>query len=150
MNTEAILSPHFSLREMTFSEAAARMGREVEPTAEQMANAQHLCNALLEPIRQQLNRPMTILSGIRPQWLNDAVGGAPNSKHVLGLAADVVVQGMSPDNFCRWIKLRGFVVDQVICEFGRWTHIGLSTTAPRNQYLIATKVNGATKYEVMT
>jgi len=144
------LSPHFSLREMLFSEAASRMGRDVVPTAEQIANAQHLCLTLLEPIRQQLGRPMTIISGIRPVWLNEAIGGAKNSRHMQGLAADVVVPGMTPDNFSRWIRQRGFVVDQVICEFGRWTHIGLSDAPPRNQYLVAKKVDGATKYEVMT
>ena len=149
MSSDAMLSLHFSLRELTFSEAAARMGRDVEPTAEQIANAQRLCLTLLEPIRQQLGRPMTVLSGIRPQWLNEAIGGAPNSKHLQGLAADILVPGMSPDTFARFIRQRGFVVDQVISEFGRWTHIGLSDNAPRNQFLVATKVDGATQYEVL-
>lgn len=144
------LSPHFSLREMLFSDTAARMGREVIPTDEQVANATRLCQVLLEPIRKELGRPITIISGIRPDWLNTAVGGSPKSAHMFGRAADVLVAGMSPDTFARWIRQRGYPVDQVISEFGRWTHIALPDTGkPRNQYLTATKVNGATRYEVL-
>jgi len=144
------LSPHFSLREMLFSDTAARMGIENVPTDEQIRNATRLCQVLLEPMRIELGRPMTVLSGIRTARVNALVGGAPYSAHLDGRAADVLVAGMSPDTFARWIRQRGYPVDQVISEFGRWTHIAMAGAGkPRNQYLTATKVNGATRYEVL-
>src|SRR6187549_2871196 len=112
------LSPHFTVEEFTFSETAVRLGLEVQPSASQLANATRLCETVLEPIRSQLGRALMITSGIRPQWLNDRIGGAKNSAHLTGCAADVRIDGMAPEVFARWIRNRGFVVDQVIEEFG--------------------------------
>lgn len=143
------LTPHFNLREFTFSETAARMGREVEPTQMQRANLQYLCERLLEPIRELLNKPVVITSGLRPQWLNDAVGGSPTSAHLTGLAADVRVVGQTPEQFCRWLqanaKAEDWPIDQCILEFGRWTHLAVAPR-PKMQFLTAKKVNGRTVY----
>lgn len=42
------------------------------------------------------NRPITITSGFRPLAVNRAVGGASNSQHLYGNAADFVVEGLPP------------------------------------------------------
>lgn len=49
--------------------------------------------AVLETIRNHFNTPVIINSGYRtPSW-NTKVGGAPNSYHCKGMAADIVVKG---------------------------------------------------------
>ena len=48
---------------------------------------------LLEQIRQSVNRPLTITSGIRCPEHNKAVGGADSSTHLRGEAADIKISG---------------------------------------------------------
>lgn len=49
----------------------------------------------LQPVRDRLNRPFQINSWYRPPAINAAVGGASQSQHLVGKAADIQVQGMS-------------------------------------------------------
>lgn len=143
------LSEHFFLHEFTWSATAARMGREVIPTDDQIANLKRLCTSLLEPIRWQLGRPIVITSGLRPDWLNKAIGGAANSDHMYGRAADVQVVGMSSAVFARWVQKRGFAVQQCIVEYGQWVHLSIpAADKPRNEFLTASVVEGRTVYSV--
>jgi hypothetical protein len=51
----------------------------------------------LEAVRIQLGGvPVTITSGWRDRQSNQEAGGKPNSQHLLGKAADIVVQGHTP------------------------------------------------------
>lgn len=143
------LTQHFWLEEFLYSETAARMGRLIVPNAMQLANIERLCVQVLEPIRSLLGRPMFITSGLRPEWLNIAIGGSSNSAHMDGLAADVKVVGMAPREFCRWIRNSGFQVDQVIEEYSQWTHVATSIAPPRNQYLTASIIDRRTVYEAL-
>ena len=52
------------------------------------------CN--LERLRNVLKAPITINSGYRSPSHNKAVGGAKNSQHLTGKAADIVVAGFDP------------------------------------------------------
>lgn len=146
------LSDHFSLAELTFSDTAERRGLPVETPPDIIANLRRLCLTLLEPIRTQLGKPIIISSGYRPYWLNEAIGGAKNSSHLLGCAADCRVIGMPPIEFARWIRRNGYAPDQCIEEFGRWVHLSVpraAGAAPRNEFLAASYSGKGTKYEVM-
>jgi len=149
MNDDVVLSAHFNLREFVSSQTAARLGREIIPPPDVLANLHRLCQQLLEPIRVKLARPIIITSGYRPKWLNQAIGGSLTSAHMTGNAADVKVVGMSPWTFCRWVQQHapgeGWPIDQCIQEFGQWTHLG-TALAPRGQYLTAKHVDGRTTY----
>jgi len=48
----------------------------------------------LQDLRDIVGRPITITSGYRTKEHNKAVGGARNSQHLLGKAADIKVKGM--------------------------------------------------------
>jgi zinc D-Ala-D-Ala carboxypeptidase len=48
----------------------------------------------LQALRNLLNKPIKITSGFRCETHNKNVGGAKNSYHMQGLAADVVIGGV--------------------------------------------------------
>jgi uncharacterized protein YcbK (DUF882 family) len=50
----------------------------------------------LQAIRDHTGRSVTINSGNRSPQHNTAIGGATNSLHVKGMAADIVIKGMTP------------------------------------------------------
>lgn len=145
------LSPHFTLEEMISSQTAARRGIEIVPPPEVVDNLKRLCVRLLEPIRITLQRPIIVSSGYRPPWLNTEIGGAANSAHLTGRAADINAVGMPASVLAAWIRKNGFAPDKCILEFGQWVHIQDSEKgiAPRAQYLTASRVNNQTIYEVM-
>jgi uncharacterized protein YcbK (DUF882 family) len=50
----------------------------------------------LQTIRDHLGKPIRVNSAFRSPAHNKAIGGASNSLHTLGLAADIVIDGMTP------------------------------------------------------
>lgn len=146
------LSVHFELDEFLVSQTAARLGRIVEPTESDIRNLRRLCETVLEPLREDLRRPILISSGLRPLWLNMAIGGSKTSAHMDGRATDFNVPGMKPLEVCRRVGELGLPVDQCIHEFPPhgWTHLGIARAGetPRNQYLTARVTNGRTVYEI--
>lgn len=51
----------------------------------------------LEALRYHIgNKPVNVVSGYRCHTHNTKVGGAKNSQHMHGRAADIMVDGMSP------------------------------------------------------
>lgn len=62
--------------------------RKTKPNSELMA--------VLELVRIHFNSPVKINSSYRCEAHNADVGGAKNSQHKLGTAADIVVQGVDP------------------------------------------------------
>lgn len=65
------------------------------PTVKIVNNLKNLANRL-QVIRDLLERPIYINSGFRSLGYNEQIGGATNSYHIKGMAADIVVEGMSP------------------------------------------------------
>jgi hypothetical protein len=51
---------------------------------------------ILQAIRSHFNKPVTINSGYRTPEYNKKVGGATQSQHLYGTAADIAVSGVSP------------------------------------------------------
>jgi len=60
--------------------------------------------ALLQAVRDRFGRPVVITSGYRTQAHNRAVGGAANSQHLYGRAADVRVEGVSPEQVAAYAE----------------------------------------------
>lgn len=131
------LSPHFTLEEMTFSETAIRKGLDNTPTDDVLFNLNRLA-FFLEEVRSMLDKPVLINSAYRSPEVNASVGGKPTSQHCLGLAADIRVPGMTPDEVVKSIKGSGLHYDQVIREYDRWTHVSIpaKNKEPRKQALI--------------
>jgi len=138
------LTTHFTLDELTFSQRAAREGIDNTPDDRSLRNLERTAE-FLEQIRALLGGvPIIVSSGYRCQVVNHLEGGSDASAHMRGLAADFVAPKFgSPLQVCREIVRAGLHFDQLIHEFGRWTHIGLSETSPRRQLLtICSKAKG--------
>jgi hypothetical protein len=122
-----MLTPHFSLEEMIVSEEAARRGINNRPPPDIVENLKKLCQTL-EIVRAALDKPMVISSGYRCPELNKAIGGAANSAHLYGLAADFIVPEFgNAFDVCLAIKKLDppVIYDQLIYEFDSWVHLGL-------------------------
>lgn len=128
------LSEHFTQAELTISETAARRGIDNTPDAFTLANLKKLAEAL-ETVRALVGKPINVTSGYRSPALNKAIGGATNSAHMSGLAADINVNGYTPRQLAIKIRDSGLMFDQLILEYDNWVHFGLSAGAPRRELL---------------
>lgn len=136
MKPDDHFSPHFTYREMTTSQLAERKGVTNSPSASALKNLEALCNNLLEPARLGVGG-IRISSGFRCAELNNLVGGALNSKHLVGLAADVVPIKCSTLDLAKFV-VKHLAFDQVILEYGTmdnpaWIHLGWSLSKPRRE-----------------
>jgi len=140
------LTPHFTLEELTFSQRAAREGIDNTPDAQALRNLERTAE-MLEQVRALLGgAPVVVSSGYRSQVVNHLEGGSDTSAHMRGLAADFAAPRFgTPLEICRAIVRAGLMFDQLIHEYGRWVHIGLSETSPRRQLL--TKCAKARPYQ---
>ena len=84
------LSPHFTLGEMTKSNSHPEVYNI--PSHEAIANLKRVCG-WLEVLRERYGGPILINSGYRSPQLNRKVGGAANSNHLTGCAADIRTSG---------------------------------------------------------
>ena len=135
------LSDHFTLEELTHSEVAERKNLDNTPNATEIANLTRLAG-LLEQVRSLLNKPIMLNSGFRSKAVNDSVGSKDTSQHRIGCAADIRVPGMTPKQVVQACIDANIGYDQIIEEFGSWTHISVPDTAarpPRKQALIIDK-----------
>lgn len=131
------LTDHFTLEELTHSQTAARLGLDNEPPPAVVDALTRTAHGL-EMVRVLLQAPILVSSGYRSPLVNRAVGGAANSQHILGEAADFTAPGFGdPTEIVRAImrSTRPIPYDQLIVEFGRWVHISFSRS-PRHQALV--------------
>ena len=96
INKQARLSPHMTLAELT----KTKTGIKNVPNEAQVENLKRLCG-WLEMLRSEWNNiygegndPIIINSGFRSPDVNKAVGGASNSNHLSGCAADIRCLGI--------------------------------------------------------
>lgn len=142
-----ILTKDFWLGEFTKSQIAARLGIRNNPTTQEIQNLKRLCQHVLQPLRDHLGLPVVITSGYRSPELNAKIGGAKNSQHTQGLAADIYVPGLSVQTVLTAIEAQGYPFDQLIDEYGSWVHVSVSRAAqPRRQVLRARVKGGWTVY----
>jgi hypothetical protein len=128
------LSRYYTLARLTHSDTARERGIDNTPPASLLPNLRRLARGL-DRIRLLLGHPLDISSGYRSPALNAAVGGARNSQHSQGLAADFGCPGFGPPlAVARALRDSGIAFDTVIYEFEEWIHVSF-TAAPRRRML---------------
>jgi zinc D-Ala-D-Ala carboxypeptidase len=136
-----MLTEHFSLAELTKSQTAERMGIKNSPSEDQVLSLSRLCENILEPTRENYGIPFSPSSCFRSSTLNNMVGGASNSQHVDGCAADIEISGVDNLELARWIE-RNLFYDQLILEHyvlgnadSGWVHVSYRFDSNRMQSL---------------
>lgn len=121
----------FTIEELCNSPIAKQYGIDNTPTPEIVSHLNEL-GPLLDHIRSNWGSPIRVTSGYRCPELNKKVGGAKNSSHLYGYAADI--QPLRPSEFgafCECVKrsVSGLHFDQIIIEKNsrnaQWIHIGV-------------------------
>ncbi len=144
--------PHFTVEELTRSQTATRNG--INNTPDDLSDLMRIA-WFLESLRTKIrleyrNAVIIVSSGYRSPELNLIIGGSKTSAHMKGLAADISCPDLTPLELAQFIADtmadEGF--DQVIHEFSRWVHVGLSKGLPRYELLTAVKENGKTVYKL--
>ena len=144
INTNMLLSPHFSLEELTHTDH-----RELDntPNSSEINNLKRVAD-LLEEVKTLLGgKPIMVNSAFRSKQVNDAVGSKDTSQHRVGCAVDIRVPGVTPDEVVKAVMASEIAYDQIIREFatpegGGWTHISVPNNpsgTPRKQALIIDK-----------
>lgn len=94
------LMKYFSYSEFFKSDVAEKHQVSNIPDDAQLSqvlgNVKALVLNVLDPLRSAMGRPIIITSGYRSQRVNELVGGSKTSQHLLGKAADIHVQGYTP------------------------------------------------------
>lgn len=137
---------YFSLDEFTKSNEADKRGIYNIPGSREVDNIVDLINVVLDPLREAYGKPIVVNSGYRCDELNKAVGGAKNSHHRFGMAADI--HG-TPNNKQENRRLFNLVRElnlpftQLINEYDySWVHISYDKDYIRKEVLATTNSGG--------
>ena len=146
------LSANFTLKELTKSDTATRLGLDNTPDDEALENLKTLCEKVLQPVREYFDKSVTVNSGYRSPESNAAVGGSKTSDHCKGMAADIEIVGVANADLAQWI-MDNLEYTQLILEFytpgipdSGWVHVSYDPNNLKKQELTATKVAGKTTY----
>lgn len=74
----------------------------------------------LDMLRRDSGAPVVLTNGFRTVRHNAKVGGAKRSKHLYGMAADVVSRAWSPEEVAGWAEVKGF---GGIGRYNTFTHL---------------------------
>lgn len=140
------LSEHFHLDEFTFSQTAIRKAIPNIPSPHIIGNLKEVADGM-EKVRELLgNKPISITSGYRSKKLNEAVGGAKTSAHMLGYACDFICPSYGkPVDLVRKIAASNLEFDQCICE-GTWVHISFAPEMRKKVMTALFDGNGGVRY----
>lgn len=158
MTEQVQLGEYFTLHEMV----ATSTGLFNDPYDQELANLTRLVVLVLDPLRALMGK-ITVTSGFRSPLVNQAVGGADNSYHLKGLAADIIVEDAylldpemrgsvyPPEAVVEAMKEIRLPFDKAIAEDNgthQWTHIQIAPPGKRGRgmTLSATMVGGKMSY----
>lgn len=136
---DQILTPHFRLSEFSRSNTADSKGIDNSVPKELIPSLKNLCQQVLEPLREHFGKPIIISSGYRCHSLNKAVGGVPNSQHLKGEAADIVMPNLAEAFY--WL-IDNTPFDQLGFESKgstKWIHVSCKMDLSENRQCIFRK-----------
>lgn len=113
---QLMLSPNFSLYELTHSNTAVANKIYNLPDEAGIERLRQVCEHILQPVRDHFDKPVHVNSGYRSLALNKAIKGASKSQHTKCEAADYEINGISNRDLAKWVA-ENLQFDQVILEF---------------------------------
>jgi uncharacterized protein YcbK (DUF882 family) len=121
------LSENFTYKEFEESEKAEKLGIDNTIKHDMIRNnIKELVFNILQPLRDKFDVPIHINSGYRCLKLNNALGGVASSQHVMGQAADIIVEGKKPIEVAEMIVEMGLPYDQ-IGLYDTFVHVSVSS-----------------------
>jgi len=122
---------YFKIQELSKSETAEKNGIDNTPGITEIFNMVSLVDNVLDPLRIEVGEPIIVTSGYRCDALNKLVGGADNSQHKYGQAADITLQDKTRNKLLYDKLLDHYKFDQLIWEKGTdeypdWVHVSFS------------------------
>ncbi len=148
------LSDHFNVSEAEKSQTAIRQGIDNSVPKALYENLKLVANNILEPIRDEYGEPFSPQSWHRCLELNNFIGGAENSFHLLGLAVDIELLGWDNADFAKWAS-ENLYYDKIILEYYQknqpksgWVHIQLMPNLDDNRMKFLT-FNGINYERIM-
>ena len=122
------MSKYFSLSELTRSTTALKEGIPNDPNEAQIKDLYRLMD-YLDKVREAFGKAIIVTSGFRSPKLNKHIGGAPDSQHMKGQAADIRPHDIKElrQLFATIRRVGGF--DQLIYEERTpWIHVSIAPT----------------------
>jgi uncharacterized protein YcbK (DUF882 family) len=122
----AKITNNFSLQEFN-SKCGREIPNNVLPNIIQLAKN-------LQVLRDSLGKTISITSGYRSPQHNKKIGGAKDSQHIKGMAADIKVSGMTPKEVA--LVIEGLIEQGKIKQGGigiypSWVHYDIRGTKAR-------------------
>jgi uncharacterized protein YcbK (DUF882 family) len=120
------LSTNFNLDEFASADGTAPSGEVLKNLTELAKN--------LEVLRKHIGQPIRVTSGFRSREHNRKIGGAVNSFHVLGMAADIQVAKIKPEDVAKAIELliaEGKMKEGGLGIYRTWVHYDFRGTKSR-------------------
>lgn len=111
-----MLSPHFRRAEFACSCGCG------------FDSIDHATLEILEAVREAFAAPVIVTSAARCPDHNRAVGGASNSQHLYGRAADIQVQGAEPSEVGDWIEKH--FPEASLGRYQTFVHVDTRTDGP--------------------
>ena len=119
---------NFSISELCHSNVAKKYNIDNTPNIKICDNLLLLIFNVLQPLRDNLGKPIIITSGYRCEKLNrhPEINGALNSEHIRGYAVDFIVNKAKTEDVVNWVRKQNIKWTQLIDEHSKntsWVHI---------------------------
>ena len=124
---------YFTIKELT----KTNTGLDNAPDEQAIANLIQLVDNVLDPLRKLYGKPIRVNSGYRSEAVNKAVGGAKNSQHNYGFAADITGGSKKENRILFNLIKDNLPFDQLIDEHNMsWIHVSFKEGELRKEIKI--------------
>lgn len=128
---------YFTLDELTHSDTAIARRIDNTPSLVATENLKSLVFFVLDPLREAYGKPIRVNSGYRSPMLNMALGGARNSQHMTGEAADITTGSIGGNRWLFEYIRKNLPYDQLIDESNySWIHVSYRPEGGNRQQIL--------------
>lgn len=131
------LTPHFTDIELCATSVTKFQKKNLSEGTKQIGKL-YMLAGFAERVREIVGYPIIVTSGFRCTGLNNYLGGALISQHLLCEAIDIVCNKMTVKGMYKKIKESDLKYDQMIIESNKagseWLHISIGSRKQRLQY----------------